>query len=159
MLDNAPSSFDLSNVYLTKLEKDLLEKKDEMIKYTIKKYIYNLYNSYDSLYYYKGINEIINYLRTVNKYINTVEPWKILKSNNNNNKIDRIGSVLYCICESIKVTSTLLYPVIPKSSKRALKFIIPNIDNINIDLDLLKPNTTYNKMNLKRIKLFHKYDE
>lgn len=39
MLDNAPSSFDKSNVYLTKLEKDLLEKKDEMIKYTIKKYI------------------------------------------------------------------------------------------------------------------------
>lgn len=75
----------------------------------------NVKKYYDALYYYKGIDELIKYLREVNKYIATIEPWKIVNNQNLSaiEKGNQLSSIFYCICESIKMAGVFLYPVMP----------------------------------------------
>ena len=81
--------------------------------------VVNLKNSVcknmDDLKISSAIEEIFNVINNSNKYIDETKPWIIC---NEPDKKDRLGTVLYNLCESIRVCSILLSPFIPDTSEK-----------------------------------------
>lgn len=86
-----------------------------------------------------ALDEIFNVLRRSNKYIDETTPWVLAKEDD---KKDRLETVLYNLLESIRVCACLLKPFLPGTSDEIFK-------QINItDKDLIyKDNNKYQDMN------------
>ena len=71
----------------------------------------------DSLQISDAITEIFNVLRSSNKYIDETTPWILAKEED---KKDRLETVLYNLLESIRVCGLLLEPYLPETSEKIL---------------------------------------
>jgi methionyl-tRNA synthetase len=71
----------------------------------------------DTLHVADAIDEIFTLLRRANKYIDETTPWILGKDPE---KAARLNSVLYELCETIRVCAILLGPFLPDTSKRIL---------------------------------------
>ncbi|MBE7087121.1 MAG: methionine--tRNA ligase [Clostridiales bacterium] len=71
-----------------------------------------------------AISEILTVFRRANKYIDETMPWVLAKDES---KSDRLKTVLYNLCESIAIATSLLYPFIPDTCEKAL-----NMFNLNV---------------------------
>lgn len=71
----------------------------------------------DSLQISKVLEDIFDCLRASNKYIDEVTPWILAKDEN---KKDRLETVLYNLLEAIRITATILEAFMPTSSKKVL---------------------------------------
>ncbi|MCL2772021.1 MAG: methionine--tRNA ligase [Oscillospiraceae bacterium] len=69
-------------------------------------------NDYNIFY---AIPQIIAILDRANKYIDETEPWILGKDDN---KKERLGTVLYNLLESIRIAGILLSPIIPDTSAK-----------------------------------------
>ena len=78
------------------------------------------------------MNFIVDQMFHANKYFNDQEPWK------KKNDIKRLNTIIYTSLELIRKISTLLYPVIPNSSLKALSIF--NIKENDIDVQTIKNN-------------------
>ena len=87
----------------------------------------------DDLYIADAITEIFNVLRASNKYIDDTTPWILAKDED---KKDRLETVLYNLLESIRVCALLLDPFISSTSKEILK----QINNEDNELKYLTDN-------------------
>jgi len=108
--------------------------------------IIKLMNNYEIHNYTK---EIHAYSSLVNKYVNDNEPW-----NKKTNSDQNIKNILFSSLFALKNIFILLYPIMPKVSKKFLK-------NININhphLDLLNTNLNRGEQLTKPDLLFKKYD-
>ena len=108
--------------------------------------ITKLMNNYEIHNYTK---EIHTYSSLVNKYVNDNEPW-----NKKTNSDQNIKNILFSSLFALKNIFILLYPIMPKVSKKFLK-------NININhphLDLLNTNLNRGEQLTKPDLLFKKYD-
>jgi len=74
----------------------------------------------DELYIADAISEIFNVLRASNKYIDETTPWILAKEED---KKDRLETVLYNLLESIRVCALLLEAFLPDTSSEILKQI------------------------------------
>jgi len=63
----------------------------------------------------EAIGEILAILYRANKYIDETEPWILAKDEN---KKDRLGTVLYNLLESIRISGILLSPIMPETSAK-----------------------------------------
>ena len=63
----------------------------------------------------EAIDEILEILYRANKYIDETEPWILSKDED---KKDRLGTVLYNLLESIRIAGILLSPIIPETSTK-----------------------------------------
>ncbi len=77
-----------------------------------------------------AITEIFNVLRSSNKYIDETTPWILAKDEN---KKDRLETVLFNLLESIRVCALLLEPFMPDTSKEILKQINNSNDSLELD--------------------------
>jgi methionyl-tRNA synthetase len=85
-----------------------------------------------------AIEEIFNVLRLSNKYIDETMPWALAKEED---KKDRLETVLYNLIESIRVCGLLLEPFMASTSKKiieqlntkenSLEFVLDNKYNLN----------------------------
>ena len=80
-----------------------------------------------------ALTEIFNVLRLSNKYIDDTMPWVLAKDED---KRDRLETVMYNLLESIRVCACLLEPFMPSTSAEILK----QIDNEKNDLVFLDDN-------------------
>ncbi|MBE6157720.1 MAG: methionine--tRNA ligase [Firmicutes bacterium] len=87
----------------------------------------------DNLQVSDAISEIFNVLRLSNKYIDETTPWILAKDED---KLDRLETVLYNLLESIRVCARLLSPFITSTSQE----IIKQINNDKEDLCYLENN-------------------
>ena len=78
----------------------------------------------DSLHISDALTEIFDVLRASNKYIDDTTPWILAKDEE---KSDRLETVLYNLFESIRVCGLILEPFMPDTSKEILKQL--NIDD------------------------------
>ena len=89
---------------------------------------------------------IIQSLFDANKYFNDQEPWK--KKDN----LPRLNTIVYVALELIRKISILLYPVIPDTSKKTLKILCIEIDDLFFssikEHKLLKTSTKLNKIGI-----------
>jgi methionyl-tRNA synthetase len=56
----------------------------------------------------EAIEEIMQYIRSVNKYMENNAPWKLVKEDK-----DAAGQVLYIAGEALRIGAVLLSPVMP----------------------------------------------
>ncbi|MCP3943312.1 MAG: methionine--tRNA ligase [Desulfobacteraceae bacterium] len=81
----------------------------------------------------KGMASIWTFISTMNKYIDTQEPWALAKDESKN---EALGTVLYNLIEGLRVVSCLIYPVMPATSRKmqlALGLDIPTRGFFDLD--------------------------
>ena len=95
-------------------------------------YAENLYkivdNNMNNLHISDALESIFELLRKCNKYIDETTPWILAKNDENKG---RLGTVLYNLLECLRISSILLSPFIPNTSKEIFKQL--NTKNISYD--------------------------
>ena len=76
----------------------------------------------------KALDSIFDLFRSLNKYIDETTPWILAKDDN---KRDRLATVLYNLIEGIRIGTVLLRPFIPETTEKIFKQI--NTDNTSYD--------------------------
>ncbi len=74
-------------------------------------------NAMDKLRVADAMTEIFNLFKRCNKYIDETMPWALAKEED---KQDRLATVLYNLVESIIIGATLLEPYMPETSEKIL---------------------------------------
>ncbi len=80
----------------------------------------------DELRVGEAIQEIFEVLRKCNKYIDDTCPWILAKEED---KKERLGTVLYNLLESIRICAVLLKPFLPDTGERILKQLNTEVDS------------------------------
>ena len=62
-----------------------------------------------------ALDQIWNLIRRTNKYIDETTPWVLGKDESQK---DRLATVLYNLCESIRFISSLIAPFLPETSAK-----------------------------------------
>jgi len=65
------------------------------------------------LAFHKALMAVWEVIGKVNKYIDTMSPWVLAKSDR-----ERLGTVIYHITETLKIVSTLIWPFMPESAEK-----------------------------------------
>ena len=94
--------------------KKIIDTMDEDFICQIKNLDKNVENKMDTLEIGAALDEIFIVLRRSNKYIDETTPWSLAKEEN---KKDRLETVLYNLLESIRVCGVLLSAYLPDTSK------------------------------------------
>lgn len=89
----------------------------ELIDYALDTRI-RVSNAMDKLRVADAITEIFNLFKRCNKYIDETMPWALAKEED---KKDRLATVLYNLVESIIIGATLLEAYMPETSEKILK--------------------------------------
>ncbi len=100
---------------------------DTLIEYA-NKLLDNVDKKMDEYKISEALDEIFELLRRSNKYIDETCPWVLAKDEN---KADRLKTVLYNLLESIRISAILLKPFIPETSERIFKML--NTKNTGFD--------------------------
>ena len=85
-----------------------------------------------------ALDEIFDVLRRLNKYIDETTPWALAKEED---KKDRLETVLYNLLESIRVCANHLNPFLTKTSEEILKQL--NSEDLSLSFN---ENNTYKDM-------------
>ena len=105
--------------------------------------IENAINKQDINFY---MNFLMETLFAANKYFNDQEPW------NKKNDTNRLNTIIYVSLELIRKISILMYPIIPKTSLKALNIFNIKEKDINfnslINNEFLKQGMKINKINI-----------
>jgi methionyl-tRNA synthetase len=109
----------------------------------------NVEKKMDSLEVGYALECIFEVLRRANKYIDETTPWALAKEED---KKDRLETVIYNLLESIRVCAILLSPFLPDTSESIFKQL--NADNRNASFD---SDSTYT--NMKNEILFARIDK
>lgn len=80
----------------------------------------NVQAKMDDFHVGDALDEIFTLLRRTNKYIDETEPWVLAKDEN---KQDRLATVLYNLLESIRFSAVLLSSFMPETSEKILDAI------------------------------------
>ncbi|MFC1672048.1 methionine--tRNA ligase [Planctomycetota bacterium] len=73
-----------------------------------------LRQSIESYDFSVGLTEIWKLIRRANKYVEETEPWTLAKTEKN----ERLDTVMYNLCECVRLASVLLEPFIPTTASR-----------------------------------------
>jgi len=90
-----------------------------------------------------AIDQIMKLVRSTNRYIEKQAPWALAKEN----KKERLETVLYVSCETLRIISALFYPVLPQRCRRMRELLGLSEEELNPTLTearkwgLLKPET------------------
>jgi methionyl-tRNA synthetase len=79
----------------------------------------------------EAIEEILQYIRSVNKYMEEKAPWKLVKEDK-----ESAGTVLYTAGEALRISAVLLSPVMPNRTEILLEAL--NAKGGNLDWGGLK---------------------
>ena len=74
--------------------------------------------NFDDLQINKAIDNVWELISLVNKYLVANEPWAMAEDAS---RKDRLGTVLYCSAESLRIIAVLLAPIIPDGAAAILK--------------------------------------
>ena len=82
----------------------------------------------------EAIEEIMRFIRGVNKYMEKNAPWKMVKEDK-----DGAGRILYTAGEALRLGAVLLSPVMPNRTKVLLDAL--NVKEKNLSWGTLKAGT------------------
>lgn len=103
----------------------------------------------------EAIDQIMEVLKKCNKYIDETTPWVLAKDEN---KKDRLATVLYNLLEAIRICAILLSPFIPTTSENILNQLntkansyetIDTFGNLEENLHLNEPKILFNRIETK----------
>lgn len=96
----------------------------------------------------EALSIVMDLTSHLNKYFQEKQPWMTLKTNKNN-----CSNTLYISVNLLKILSTLLYPFIPLSSRKALDNLGLKIDWDNTKNDIKAGNKIKSEMLFKKIEV------
>ncbi|MBI2502032.1 MAG: methionine--tRNA ligase [Candidatus Latescibacteria bacterium] len=64
---------------------------------------------------YAALEEVLQFVRSLNRYFNDQQPWKLAKDPAQQ---ERLGTVLYQVVEGLRIVSVLLEPAIPHKARQ-----------------------------------------
>ena len=102
----------------------------------------------------EAIEEIMEVLRSCNKYIDESTPWTLAKDES---KKERLATVLYNLLESIRICAILLSPFIPDTASKILEqlntkatsYESVNFGTLEENLKLNEPQILFNRIETK----------
>ncbi len=74
-------------------------------------------NYMDELAFNKALQAIWDVISAANKYIDETAPWALAKDPANH---DQLATVMYCLLETQRLTSSMIAPFMPETSQKAL---------------------------------------
>ncbi len=80
------------------------------------KVVSDVWNHIESMQVNEAIETTLQYIRSVNKYMETMAPWKLAKSDN-----DAAGKVLFTAADALRISAVLLAPVMPNRTQIVLE--------------------------------------
>lgn len=109
----------MSNKYFegTVADKGVLEAVDEELKAVVLEAVKRTDAKMEQLRVADAITEIFNLFRRCNKYIDETTPWTLAKDED---KKDRLSTVLYNLTESIVIGASLLHSFMPETGEKIL---------------------------------------
>lgn len=110
----------MTNKYLGGIAEDkgIQEPVDNELKTLVTSAYKKVVEKMDSLRIADAISEVFAIFKRCNKYIDETEPWVLGKDEN---KKDRLSTVLYNLIESITTGASLLEPFMPDTTEKILK--------------------------------------
>lgn len=81
----------------------------------------------NALHVADAMDSIWSLLRRCNKYIDETTPWTLAK----NGDTDRLATVLYNLCEGIRISAVLIKPFLPETAEKMLSQIGTDIDSFD----------------------------
>ncbi len=81
----------------------------------------------DKLNYSGALEEIWKLIRRTNKYVDETRPWELAKKG----KKERLNTVLYNLCESLRIISILIKPFMERTSNKITKQLGGDVANIS----------------------------
>ena len=97
---------------------------EETIKNTVNEYM----SLMDQFKVADATEAVMRLLRASNKYIDETAPWALAKDEANNSKLN---NVLYHLFEAIRISASLLEPIMPSTSKSIYNQINTNLSSFN----------------------------
>ena len=88
-------------------------KEDAVLKDAFMRVVDEYENFMQEFAFHKSLIAVWGLIGLANKYIDTMKPWAIAKSD-----MDRLGIVLKNITESLKIISVLLWPFMPETAEK-----------------------------------------
>lgn len=67
----------------------------------------------------QAIHQVMTLVRNANRYVENQAPWVLAKDGKN----DRLATVLYVGCETLRIISTLFYPVLPSKCLKIMEIL------------------------------------
>lgn len=113
-----------------------LEPGDRALLQLIDAVVRSLPSWLDELKYHHVIEETLQAVRSINRYVNDTEPWKEAKAGNR----ERVDTILHVAARGTVVALQLLAPVMPSKTAEALSYFGLEPAGEGIDPDLLKPD-------------------
>ncbi|NVM25308.1 MAG: methionine--tRNA ligase [Desulfobacterales bacterium] len=110
-----------------------LEEADISLKEAALKVIDDYEGMMKEFAFHKALITVWELIGRTNKYIDTMKPWEMVKSNR-----ERLGTVLNTITEVIKIISVLLWPVMPQAAEKIQHQLGLGIVGLELDLAGLK---------------------
>jgi methionyl-tRNA synthetase len=115
-----------------------LEPGDRALLGVVEAVVANLRQWLDDLKYHHLIEETLQAVRAINRYVNDNEPWKRAKQGNQ----ERVETILHVAARAAVIALQILTPVMPSKTAEALSwFGIEGQADGGIDLDALKPGS------------------
>lgn len=109
----------------------------------------NITKRMDDLEIGKSLDEIFELLRRSNKYIDETMPWVLAKDNDKKNRLE---TVLYHLLESIRVSAIFLSPYLPNTGieiKRQLNQMNQSFEfQENLIYDVLEPSPIFQRIKM-----------
>lgn len=102
------------------------------------KVVSDVWNHIESMRVSEAIETTLQYIRSVNKYMETMAPWKLAKSDNN-----AAGKVLFTAAEALRISAVLLAPVMPNRTQIVLETF--NAAGSSLEWGGLTPGKSLNK--------------
>ncbi|MCG8633547.1 MAG: methionine--tRNA ligase [Desulfobacterales bacterium] len=113
--------------------------------------------------FHQGLIAVWEFISTMNKYIDTNEPWTLAKDEKNK---PALGEVLYQLLEGLRTVAGLVFPVIPETSRKmttALGLALPEAgfasleqirpwNQIPAGITLEKPDILFPRIEVKKEK-------
>ena len=110
----------------------------------------------DDLKVGEAIQEIFEVLRKCNKYIDDTMPWSLAKEED---KKERLGTVLYNLLESIRICAILLKPFLPETGDKILEQLNTKVDSfestfefggLEVGTELSEPVHLFDRIEIKK---------
>ena len=84
-------------------------------------------DAYDNMQFSDALNEIWNFVRRANKYIDEVMPWVLFKEGGQK---ERLAGSLYMLAESLRIIAVLIEPVMPNTPRYVYEQLNMSDDNM-----------------------------
>jgi len=132
---------------------------DESLRETAAMVAKKCEEAYDNMQFSDALNEIWNFVRRANKYIDEVMPWVLFKEGG---KEDVLAGSLYMLAESLRIIAILIEPVMPNTPRHIYEQININDDAIKTwesakkfgllgrEVDICKGDIVFPRIDLKK---------